>query len=164
MADSTAENPHEENLAFVIDEDRAFAFLESLQKQFEIYADLIIKSEEQRRLLELKDEEGLMNLLSQKQEDIDRLERLGQTFTEEKELLEKTSMGKFSCIDQELDKVLAATETLLLKLVENETRDMNALEELQDHHRQKIGQLEKGRQMAKAYFGKGSGHKMDESV
>lgn len=151
-------------MALAINEERAFQFLESLQKQFQLYADLIIKSEQQRRHLELNDEDGLMKLLVEKQEDLSALETLSQEFESEKILLEKTPMGEFSCIDQELDQVLAATEKLLLKLVENETRDMNALEDLQDEHRQKIGQLEKGRQMAKAYFGKGSGRKMDESV
>jgi hypothetical protein len=151
-------------LSLAISEERAFQFLESLQKQFQLYADLIIKSEQQRQLLELSDEEGLMKLLVEKQEDLSALEVLSKDFEAEKALLEKTAMGEFSCIDQELDQVLAATEKLLLKLVENETRDMNALEELQDEHRQKIGQLEKGRQMAKAYLGKGSGRKMDESV
>ena len=148
----------------MISEERAFQFLENLQKQFQAYADLIIKSEEQRQLLELGDEDGLMKLLAEKQKDLATLETLSQEFESEKSLLEKTPMGEFSCIDQELDQVLAATEKLLLKLVENETRDMNALEELQNEHREKIGQLEKGRQMAKAYLGKGSGRKMDESV
>lgn len=151
-------------MSFKIPEERAFQFLESLQKQFEIYAELVIKSEQQRRLLELHDEDALMKLLNEKQEDIANLEILGQGFQVEKALLEETPMGHFSCIDQELDQVLAATEKLLVKLVENETRDMNALEKLQQEHREKIGQLEKGRQMAHAYLKKGQGAKMDESV
>ena len=73
-------------------------------------------------------------------------------------------MGSFSCIDEEIDKVLQATEVKLKQLVENETRDMNALKVFQDQHVDRMDQLKKGEKMAKAYFSKGQGKKMDRSV
>jgi hypothetical protein len=149
---------------WVIDEERAFAFLESLQKEFELYAGLVAKSELQRHHIEQRDEEALLKLIAEKQDDIEALQKVHTDFAEERKHLDETEMGHFSCIDGEIDKVLQATETLLQKLVENETRDMNALQAFQEEHLDKMTQLEKGRQMTKAYFSKGSGKKMDRSV
>ncbi len=151
-------------MTWAISEEKAFEFLDALQKQFDIYAELILKSDHQRQLLESNDEDRLVKLLAEKQEDIAQLEKLNLAFTEERALLDKTPMGQFSCIDNEIDRVLEATEKLLLKLVENETRDMQALQDLQEQHRQKIVQLEKGQSMAKAYFGRSYDKKMDRSV
>jgi hypothetical protein len=151
-------------LNWVIEEERAFEFLDALQKQFNIYAELVLKSEQQYIYITNNNEDGLTKLLSEKQADIAELEKYNTLFAVEREALDKTPMGQFSCIDNEIDKVLEATETLLKKLVENENRDMLALQSIQEQHRQKIAQLEKGQYMAKAYLNRELKKNMDRSV
>ena len=151
-------------MSWVIDEEKAFGFLDGLQKQLDIYTLLLLKSEQQRQLLHNHDEDGLNQLLAEKQSDIQQLEKLNSQFTAEREALDKTPMGKFSCIDSEIDKVLEATEAILKKLVENEHRDMQALQQLQEEHRQKITQLEKGQNMAKAYLSRDLRKSINRSV
>jgi hypothetical protein len=151
-------------LSFALTDERAFAFLEHLQKQFKIYCELLLISDQQGRLVERSDEDGLMKVMAEKQGLISKLESLGKEFGSERELLEKVPMGEFSCIDPEIDKVLDATEQALHKLVERETRDMNHLDKLQEENMSKISHLDQGQSLTKAYLGKSMGSKMDRSV
>lgn len=151
-------------MSHALSDDRAFAFLDYLQKQFKIYCDLLLIADQQGRLVESSDEDGLMKVMSEKQGLIAQLENLGKNFADEKELLEKTPMGEFSCIDPEIDKVLEATEQALHKLVERETRDMNLLEKVQEDNMSKISHLDQGQSLTKAYLGRSMGSKMDRSV
>lgn len=151
-------------MSHAIDDERAFALLASLQEQFKIYTSLLLKSDQQARLVEQKDEEGLLNLLKGKADDITRLDELSTAFLTERELLENTPLGSFSSIDPELDKVLEAIEIALQRLVENEAKDVEKLNQLQDGHRDRIQHLDRGQQMATAYLKKPTGKKMDRSV
>lgn len=151
-------------MTWAITEDRAFEFLDALQMQFDVYSLLLLKSEQQNQLLNDRDEEGLNDLLAEKQADIEQLEKINAQFAVEREILDKTPMGQFSCIDNEIDRVLSATEAILKKLVENENRDMLALQKLQEEHRQKITQLEKGQNMAKAYLSRDLRKNINRSV
>ncbi len=149
---------------WLIDEQRAFAFLDSLQQELDIYSRLVTKSEQQQRYIEKRDENALVQLIVEKEQDIQALQKIHEAFAQERSILDSTDMGSFSCIDEEIDKVLQATEMTLKQLVENETRDMNALKVFQDQHVDRMDQLKKGEKMAKAYFSKGQGKKMDRSV
>jgi hypothetical protein len=149
---------------YAIEDEKAFAFLAALQEQFEIYTSLLLKSDEQSRLVELGDEEGLLRLIQEKKEDISRLDMLSKAFEKERALLEELPMGSFSSIDLEIDKVLEAIEKALQRLVENEARDVNALKSNQGEQLDKIMHLEKGQKLTQAYLSKGSGKNMDLSV
>jgi len=151
-------------LSFVLSDERAFAFLDYLQKQFKVYCDLILVSDHQGRLVECSDEDGLMRVMSEKQGLIARLESMGKEFAKERQLLEATPLGEFSCVDPEIDKVLEATEKALHKLVERETRDMNLLEKQQAESLSKISHLDQGQSLTRAYLGRSMGSKMDHSV
>lgn len=151
-------------MSLALSDEQAFAFLDYLQKQFKIYCDLLLISDQQGRLVEASDEDGLMKLMGEKQGLIAQLETLTKKFSDQRDLLEKTPLGEFSCVDPEIDKVLEATENALHKLVERETRDMNLLDKHQQESLSKISHLDQGQSMTKAYLGKSMGSKMDRSV
>lgn len=151
-------------MSFKVSDEKAFELLTCLQKQFECYSSLILLSIEQGDCVKNSDEEGLFKALEKKQKIIEEVDNLSQQFIEEKQLLENTPMGEFSCIDQELDEVLKAMETGLQKLIENETRDMDLLQKSQEEHHDKMEHLHRGKHVANAYLNKGGNSKMDRQV
>jgi uncharacterized protein YqgV (UPF0045/DUF77 family) len=153
-----------DSLSFAITDERAFAFLTSLQQQFEQYSKLILLSIEQADCVKNTDEDRLLKVLEDKQKCIDLVDKLSSEFKDEKALLEQTPMGEFSCIDPEIDEVLKAIEKALQKLIENETRDMEAIKSFQTDHHEKMEHLHKGKNIAEAYLKPKGRTNMDRSV
>jgi hypothetical protein len=137
----------------VVDDDRAFVLLKSFQDQLECYEQLLKMSEQQSKHIISAEESELLTLIEVKKTLLEKVNSISSNMQEEKELLEKTPMGEFSSIDEELDQVLKAIEISLKELVERESNDMQVLEKFQKQHNQKMEQLGKGKNIAKAYLG-----------
>lgn len=151
-------------MSYAITDERAFAFLASLQQQFEQYSKLILLSIEQAECVKNANEERLFKVLEDKQKCIELVDEQASEFKDEKALLEATPLGEFSCIDPEIDEVLKAIEKALLKLIENETRDMEAIKSFQTEHHEKMEHLHKGKNIAEAYLKPKGRSNMDRSV
>ncbi|MBF0199210.1 MAG: hypothetical protein HQL32_15955, partial [Planctomycetes bacterium] len=122
------------------------------------------KSVKQTELITQGKGDELMELMEKKQSLIEKLELSSSQFIEEKVLLEKTPMGEFSTIDEELDQVLMAIEEVLKRLVERESEDMEVLSSLQKDHNEQMRHLGSGRDMAKAYLKPKQGSSLSKKV
>ncbi|MBF0243870.1 MAG: hypothetical protein HQL31_01185 [Planctomycetes bacterium] len=139
-----------------ISDDRAFAFLESLQQGLEYYQKIQALGKEQKLAIAGNDQLGLLKVMQAKQKFIDRVERLVTGFTEERTIMSSCSLGEFSSIDAELDRVLAETEILLRDLTEAEAEDVETLAEMQKQNNQEMDHLGRGKGMVKAYKARSS--------
>lgn len=134
-----------------VDDDRAFAFLASLQDQLDLYKKIRELSRGQEKLIADRKEEELMRVMVRKQEIIEQIEKRTGEFQRERETLDSCEKGEFSSIDEELDKVLAAIETVLRDIIEIESNDMERLNSLRQDHTDKMELIGKGKNLAKAY-------------
>jgi len=148
----------------LVDDDRAFALLKLFQDQLECYEQLSNMSETQSKHILSGQENELLAMIEVKKELIEKVNVLSSEMKEEKELLEKSPMGEFSSIDEELDQILKAIEDVLKVLVEKENNDMKILETFQKKHNEKMQQLGKGKNVAKAYLGKKNKPSMNKKV
>jgi len=148
----------------VIDDDRAFVLLKSFQDQLECYEQLLTMSELQSKHILSGEENELLGLIEVKKEVLEKVNSISQDLKNDKDMLEKTPMGEFSSIDEELDQILKAIEGALKDLVEKETNDMKVLESFQKKHSDKIKQLGKGKNIAKAYLGNKKPSSMNRKV
>ena len=136
----------------LLDEDKAFALLNSFQKQLDCYKELEGISAKQSALVKSGDEKSLHKLMVCKQEIIQNIAEETERFKQERELLDKTPMGEFSSLDEELDLVLMETEKVLKNLVESEAKDMEFLAGKSEEHQETMQHLGKGKKLAKAYL------------
>lgn len=147
-----------------VSDDIAFELLKSFQDQLECYQALTQLSEKQSEYILSGNEEELLKLIEKKGDLIQQVDSYTQQYKEEKAELEITPMGEFSSIDSELDHILQAIEKELQILIESESNDMQVLENFQKKNNEKMAQLGKGKNIAKAYLKNKNPSSMNRSV
>lgn len=135
----------------MIEEERAFAFLSSLQQQLECYRTLKSLCASQHTGLTAHDEVAVLRTLERKQKIIEEVEKVGAPFRKEREELSLTPLGQFSPLDEEIDLILLQTENLLRELAELESQDLELVAGQKNRGEERMKQLEKGRDLVQAY-------------
>ncbi len=134
-----------------IKDDRAFAFLQALQEEYELYKSLLHLSNKQKQFIQRAQEDKLIKTLQIKTDILARINGLTQEFKTERRDIEKCDRGTFSVIDDEIDHVLGELEITIRELVERESEDMEFLKEQQAKNNTEMLHVSKGKKLAKAY-------------
>lgn len=145
----------------LVSEDRAFAFMASLEQQLAEYRRVLELSSEQDSLIAGGRQADLLGVLGQKQSCLERIDRLSAEFAEERRLLEKAGKGAFSVIDSEIALILDELAAVLRRITEIEDRDVGLLRGLHESESGQIKRLRTGKHLARAYRALGSAGNMD---
>lgn len=148
----------------LIDDDRAFEFLNALQEEYSLYKQLLKCSTQQEKLIAKGKEKELFELMEKKQGIIQKIEALGQQYKQDRKALQESKLGTFSSIDEQFDQVLIEIENTLNKLIENESKDVEGLKTFLDGNNDKVKQLGQGKHLAKAYLKPKNGPSMNKQV
>ncbi|MFC1587131.1 hypothetical protein ACFL54_02375 [Planctomycetota bacterium] len=134
-----------------LDDAQVTAFVKTLQRQNELYSQLIEMAQLQVELLEKDDDKGVYFLLAKKQEKIAEIDNLEAKLKPIKQNWERVREHFSEERLAEAEESLLKVRETLGNLIELENRWARILEEKKHHTRSKLDKLEKGRRMNQAY-------------